>query len=68
MKITELIQKLHQIKLEHGDLDICYADRAEGGSVDVNNVTTPRPYKVVNNKMQWGVEDKDQAPVVVVLD
>ena len=30
MKITELIEKLEQLKAEHGDLDVCVGDSEYG--------------------------------------
>jgi hypothetical protein len=55
MKITRLIEKLQEAKANHGDVDVCFPDMAEGGHINIDSVVPKYPWKAG----QMCAEDKD---------
>ena len=63
MTITQLIKNLEQVKNQHGDLEVCYHDNYDGGSLEINELVLCRPYK----QEEW-VEDETQPPYCVEMN
>jgi hypothetical protein len=63
MKITELIANLQRMRREYGDIEVCYHDNYDGGSLEIKEVIPCRPYKAG----EW-VEDETQPPYCVELN
>lgn len=64
MKTSQLIEKLQKAMADHGDLDVCFQDFADGGYVDVESVSPSYPWKAG----QYGVDDLDADPVFIQLN
>ena len=65
MKTSQLIEKLQKAMAEHGDLDVCFPDFADGGYVDVESVSPSYPWKEHLSSL---VTDLDADPVFIQLD
>ena len=64
MKISQLIKKLEEAKLQHGDVGVCFPDFGDyGGYVDVETLVPEYPWKDADML----VEDKEAGIAFVCL-
>ena len=63
MNITELIAKLEQVKNEHGDIEVCYYDRSDKTSLEIDRLVLRRPWEPGRE-----VEDKNQPPYCIEIN
>ena len=63
MKTSQLIKELQDSLMQHGDVDVCFPDFADGGHIDIDYIVPEYPWKAG----QIGVDDKEAGVAFISL-
>ena len=62
MKISELVSKLEELKVMHGDLNVEYASTSQAFSCDIRQITPVYQYSDIRT-----IKDKPHHPIYIEL-